>query len=524
MADYADQSLYPQPTNPLTNLENAVNVGGGVARNKLMQQELGANQGLQDLYANAPKDANGNIDQNYLQQNAGQAGIRAPEVIQAAQGAQVTAQQIQQQQLATQRSKMSMMAAAILPVVKPGATPSDVVSAINDLKQNSGGSFKDADFAPIFSGMAAHLANGGNISDYAQRLSGQLLAGGGDPAMGMKLLYGEPTAIHTGGGTTTGSQSPVTGAVSSSTYLPDTLPPTTPTKDSDPNSPTFGQTNYLGSAGPSVPTLTGAGAPASSPLAGAFKATGSSGAAPAAQPVAELAPGQQAMLGDAGKAAQTRVDNTIQTAAQSRVSQDVNQQVINLASNLKDNVGPAKTGWTSLVSKIADVPGLGDGMKAVLDKDPTDTGGQLQELQKYLLRSAQLRGQQLGLSGTDYQTSLMQHANPNDQQFPSTIKKLAQYNLALDAMEQGKANAMDTYPGAKTDPNANQKFENEFRNAINPNVYRAMISSPQERQELYSTMTPAQRQQMVLDRRKLATLGAIPSQLSNAYQPAAGTQ
>jgi hypothetical protein len=227
------------------------------------------------------------------------------------------------------------------------------------------------------------------------------------------------------------------------------------------------------------------------------------------------------MVQNAGTAAQARIDDTIKKAQDARVSQDVNQQVINLVSgDLKNSVGPSKTGWTSLIGKVADTPVLGAGMKAVMDKDPTDTAGQLQELQKFLLRSAQLRGAALGLSGTDYQTSLAQHSNPNDSQFVPTLKKLAQYNLALDMVDQGRANALNQYPGAKTSPPAQQKFENDFSNALNMNVYRAMIASPAERKELYASMTPQQLQQMVTDRRTLMSMGAIPKQLSNSYQPA----
>lgn len=498
-----DTSLYPKATNPLDNLSQAAQIGSLSLRNKLVQQELGANTGLQNLYQNAPKDAQGNIDQNYLQQNAGQAGIRAPEVIQAAQGAQLTGQQIVQQKLATQRAKMSMMAAAVAPIAKPGSSPSDFISSSNDLIQNSNGLITKADLMPTYVAMATHLANGGNTSEYAQKILGQMLVGGGDIDAGNKMLYGAPISTDTGGGTATGTQSQVTGAITNSSYLPKTLPPNTLSKDAD-----TGATYYTGSTTPSTPVQLGTSSTGTSTNANSGNG----------RVMAELPPGQQTMLSGAGTSAQGRVDQTIQGAEQSRVSQDVNQQIINLAGNLKDNIGPAKTGWTTLIGQIADTPVLGAGMKAVTDKDPTDTTGQLQELQKYLLRAAQLRGQQLGLSGTDYQASLAQHANPNDAQFPQTIQKLAKYNLALDLMDQGKANAMDQYPGAKTSPQANQQFENEFRNSLNPNVYRAMIASPDERKELYSSMTPQQRQQMVVDRRKLMSLGAIPQQLNSSYQ------
>ena len=511
-----DTSFYPKATNPLENLSQAVQIGGVAQRNQLLQQELGANQGIQQLYANAPTDASGNIDQNYLLKNAGQAGIRAPEIIQAAQGAQVTAQQISQQKFAAQRAKMSMMAAAVAPLAKPGSTPSDFVSSANDLIQNSNGLISKQDLLPIYGAMAAHLANGGNTSDYAQKTLGQLLIGGGDPKEGMALLNMNPISMHTGGGTTTGTQNPVTGAVTTSGYIPDTLPATTPVVDAS------GATHYVGGT---APTGASGGSAGASPLAGAFgttgAGTGTTGGGPA---MASLPPGTQAMLGNAGASAQKRVDDTIQTAQQARVSQDVNQQIVNLAGNLKDNVGPTKTGWTQLIGKIADTPVVGAGMKAVLDKDPADTNGQLQELQKYLLRSAQMRGQSLGLGGTDYQANLAQNASPHDTQFPKVIQNLAQYNLALDAIEQGKANALDQYPNAKTSPAANQQFENEFRNALNPNVFRALIASPQDRQALYASMTPQQRQQMVTDRRKLMSMGAIPEQLNNAFQPAAASQ
>ena len=526
MADYVDQSLYPQPTNPMDNLIRATELGGIASRNKLLQQEVGANAGLQSLYANAPKDANGNIDQNYLLQHAGQAGTRAPEVVQFAQGAQLTAQQIQQQQLATQRAKMSMMAAAVAPLAKPGSTPSDFISSSNDLIQNSNGMITKQDLMPIYGKFAEHLANtpdpdgkGDVTAKYAQQLFGQMVGAGGDMKTGMDLLYGAPTAVHTGGGTTTGTQNPVTGAVTPANYLPDTLPATQTTPD-----PVTGARNFIGGAGPSIPVPVGSSGAAGSPLAGAFKTNSPAAKAPGEamsgnSVMSELPPGTSAMLAAAGPSANDRVNQVLDGARQSRISQDVNQQIINLAGNLKDNVGPSKTGWTSLIGKIADMPVVGAPMKAVMDKDPADTTGQLQELQKYLLRAGQIQGQELGLSGTDMQTTLAQHSNPNDAQFPKTIQKLAAYNMALDMAKQGKANALIQNKAAQTDPVANRQFENDFANAVNPNVYRALIASPADRQELYSSLTKQQRQQMVTDFNKLHDMGAIPQQLVNSYQP-----
>lgn len=510
--DYTGSLPYPQPVNPLTNLGAVAGIANTVTSNKLRQLELQGEVGKAQLYNSAPRDASGSIDQNYILQNANQAGVLAPDVIQAAQGAQLTGQQVQQQQIATARSKASLMGASLLPVLKnPNATPADFVAALNTGKAASGGLLTDKDYAPIFQAMATNLVQGGSVHDHAQQIVGQSLAMGGDLDAGSKLIYGSPTALSTGGGTMTGTQNPTTGAITPGSYVPNTLPATTTQQVA--SGPNAGATTYVGQAGPPTVQPAGSVGSAASPLAGAFAPPGKDGSTGGGPVLAALPPGQQAMLGDAGKAAQKRVDDTIQGAQQARVSQDVNQQVVNLAKELGDNVGPVSTNVTSILGKLSDAPGIGPILKAVRDKDPADTAGQLMELQKYLLRSAQMRGDALGLGGTDYQTSLLQNANPHDTQFPQTIQKLAKYNMVLDNIQQGKANAMDQFPDAKTSPAANQDFENQMRNAMNPDVYRALLASPSERKELYANMSSQQKYQMVQDRRKLIALGAIPPQL-----------
>lgn len=220
MADYVNESLYPQSTNPLSNLSEVAGISNAVVSNKLHQQELQGQQGLSSLYANAPKDAQGNIDQNYLAQNAGRAGIKAPDIIEQAYRTQLTQQALQQQQIQTQKAKVSMMGASMLPVLKnPNATPTDMIAAMNDAQALSGGLISGKDYAPILRSMADNLTNAGPgqaaqtkaLHDHAQQLIGQSLAMGGDVEAGQKMLYGTPGPNLDTGSSIQPGVTPVTG-------------------------------------------------------------------------------------------------------------------------------------------------------------------------------------------------------------------------------------------------------------------------------------------------------------------------
>lgn len=514
-------NLQTSGSQPLNMLSSVAGVQNQLNQARLFQQEFAGRLALGKLYSAAPLDANGNPDQTWIQKNAGQAGIMAPEATQNALEAQAKQLSVQSQQLQNAKTRSSIAGAALMPLASnPNTSASDFLDATNDLVAK--GYFTADDQHQAIMGLASHLKTG-TPQSYAKGIVAKTLSMGGNPEYGMKILAGEPGTIDTGAAiqpvttdVTSGKVTPAGGAINKD------LPPTTQRWNPDTGQYEFGG----GSSNPSAPPAQAGGTPTQgptpTPLQGAFKPSSNTGhTASPGNPIAAPNPGSLTMMTAAGSEAQKRVDETISTARTAPISQDVNRQIISLADKLGSEgaIGPTRTDVTHLLGQIEDTPGLRSVMNLVRgsDKPANDAPGQLMELKKYLLRAAQTRASSLGL-GTDYQQGINVDANPNDKQFPEVIQKLAKYNLALDYVDQGRANALQGYPGATSDPKKQQEFEDKFRNALNVNVYRALLSSPSERHELYDSMTKTEKEQLPKDLRGLIKMNAIPDSLLRQAQ------
>lgn len=504
MAETVDTSSYGQGYNPM----NALQQGMGAMATALPivgQQAIG--NALQ--HATNP---DGTVDNNKLQAFMSQTPAGQMYTGQAMEmGNQITAQQLHNQlgKLDVAKQKIGWTTSAFAPLLnQPNLSKKDILNATSDIvAMSSDDNGKPAVSAYDALGLNEDPKIGTPLSvmpDDPQALNGwlkqrlsmaQALNGHLDNAY--QTIYARNPALaatqQVWNPQANGGRGAYVGNVNSS-------PASTQQREGNVNS------NPAQSAPPSGPTPEAPPASAQSlPLPGA---------APTNGPMLLAAPpGVEQNLNNLGDATSKRVTATIAAAQTAPVSQDINRQIIRIAGELGNGVGPVQSDVTSVMGKIADTPVLGPILKSIQgDKPATDAAGQLMELKKFLLRSAQTRSQAVG-AGTDYQTNLNVDANPNDKQFPQVIQQLAKYNMALDYVDQGKANAMQATQGAISDPAANEKFENSWRNGLDVNVYRGLLASPHERAQLYQGMSPSEKRQMAASYAKLKHMNAIPDSL-----------
>lgn len=490
-----DTSIYTN-NNPLQALSNGLSL------------QQGANQGLADLVPLQGQQAVGNallsatgpdgaIDQNAIRQNMAKTAVGrmyAPDAM--SKGLELQRSQLENtmKTLDTAKQKIGFATSAFTPLLNnPNLTKKDILAATADMVGNSTDSkgvaaisAKDAlgynENPKLGSPLSAVADNPQALNAWVKQRMSTAMAMNGQMDQAYKLLYVKHLALS----------------------------PETQTWN---NSSNGGRGGYIAN----VTAAPGSAQPPQvQPQQGSITPTQT-----AQQPqqasndvLLQAAPGVQANLENLGGEASKRVSETINGARNSPVSQDINKQAIKLASQLGPGaVGPTQSELTSLLGRVYDTPGFSQIANAVNGGKPaTDTAGKLMELKKYLLRAAQTRSQNLGL-GTDFQQGMNVDASPNDKQFPDVIQRLAKYNLALDYIDQGKASALESTPGAKTDPAANEKFENDFRNNLDVNVYRALLASPSERAEMYKDMNPTEKKQLAKSYAKLKQMNAIPENL-----------
>lgn len=517
-----DTSIYgnvQQQPNMLQQMSNTLGVANQFNQNKQFQQQFQARQGLGQAATAAIDPATGNFDPNAYAQ---QLSKNKKTAYMAAEGLQ-QGLQIQRDQLANQASGLSLRkqilnfeASGLTTLVNnPKMTKNDIHAALADTVVNS----MDQNGKPLIS-----AADAMNYIGPQKDPNGNVLAPGLDDLpenpqvlnnwVKKKLAMAQAASDH------------VDEAYKTLYSRNLALAPDQQVVSQDPSTGRPVMVANVNSGPPETPQAqTGAGVEpvqqgpvtpmkGESPLDGVFQGGQPQGQAPGGNNVQlSLPPGQQEMLGTTAGAAGGRVGTTIDQAKNSRVLQDIDQQTMQIASSLGSGVGPISTEITSVLGKLADAPIIGPLLKAAAQKDPSDTAAQLQILQKYLARRAQLGGQAAG-AGTDFTQGLNLEAQPHDKQFASVMEELARYNLALDMMNQGKAIAMQNYPKATSDPAANEAFENKFRNIGNVDVYRAMLTPPDKRQAMFAKMSNAEKHQMILDRRELMKMGAVPSQMT----------
>jgi hypothetical protein len=328
-----------------------------------------------------------------------------------------------------------------------------------------------------------------------------------------KAYLGTVEGVGTGGGTKLVQQPAYGGAPPKEIgYIPNTLQPTQPTVDSDPNSPNYGRETTMGVYGntpiqlPSAPAAGPASAPkaAAAPAApGVVPATNGapsrgkvpssakvvgddegvkSGVYPAptfnerfsaARPVTKLAPGEETAL----QGAATAYNDAMGAAG--KYAQRINplRQAIPLLEKMKDtDIGPTSERWNDIKSTAVT---LGAGKLAGIDPEKIKD---YNELKKYFTQYASQAAATLGPKTNDGLATAVT-SNPNVHMDKLSATELAKVALGIERMQQAAALEFnDLVQAGKAQPGTFNKFMLNWATKQDPRafVYDIMDKKGQE--------------------------------------------
>lgn len=513
--------FYPKPVDPLNKLSEAAGIRNAVTQNQLMQQEYQGNQGITSLYSDPQAhNPDGSLNSNYLIQNVGKAGIKAPEVTQQAQQQAIQGQILSREKLDT-AAKIHTTIAAGLPSIlndptvlnDPDKLQKAVLGVAADAYHASGGD-GDPPAAYLSRAMKAMQDPRGPEVGIREELA-QSQAQAGNIDAYKTLHYGTPSSLDLGQQIQPGV-TPVSGGFSPiGTPINKQLPTGTRVYNSKSQ-----QYEYVGAGGGSSPqnptqtpaqTQSGAapGAASIPDLSGAIDpskatpATVSSGA-PASPPL-----GAEEYASTTAGAAGDRYSQTIAEAKDAPLLIDAMKNVRSLS---KEGVstGPGQDWQNHVLGVFANsplldsIPGLKDAVAGA-----KDNVSKFQEIQKYLYQNSLRLGGALG-NPTDSRTEAAAHASPSDANFPASLQELAAYNIGQYSALMGKANAQDKVLGPNGGtPQQQASFENQWRNAYDPEIFRLQTADPEDHKAMIDALTPAEAKSLREKRAQLKAMGAL---------------
>ena len=475
MAQTVDTSMYNNIQNPLTNLGQTINTAKDITAQNLLNQELQGRTGMAQLYANAPRDASGQIDANFLTQNAGRAGIMAPEVAKGAVDLSRVQQQLTQEKLKTAIDTNNYAASGLLSVLNDPSIFDKNGNLINESGLNkslahisagtvavSGGSYSPQqaanDWADVINSnnprqaMMQHLAT-------AQARSGQFKDA-------YHTLYAQNPALEA-------NQT---------------------VKDTDPNSPTYGQDVLNAKPAPAQPQFGNGQAPAQDqqPNQGGGQPQGSQQPSPREASFVPPTAGQQPQ--NNGKIATSMPPNfgpeleAGRDEANAFIAQGNN--AIKLEPSLKqvmqlaDAGGPNQEKFNKISGVLKDTP-LGQ----LFDVD-TKPQVKFELLNKF---ASDVSGQNMSSNARNQlESSVQALSNPNSSQFPGALRAVSKFLLART--EEAKAHADYLTPVA-----ANAKSPADYLNAqqawrdhYDQNLFEMPYMNEDEKRNLIGSMSDSE--------------------------------
>lgn len=493
MADGVDTSIYnnlqTSGANPLNMLSQVAGVQNQLNQARLFQQEFQGRLAVGKLYNQAPLDANGNPDQDWIVKNAGQAGIMAPEVTQQAYQAQAAQQALQGQQMQNAKTRSSIAGAALMPLASnPNASASDFLDATNDLV--SKGYFTTEDQHQVIMGLASHLKTGSPQS-YAKGIVAKTLAMGGNPEYGQKLLTGEPTTIQTNAGIQPGTRDITSGAFKpAGDQIPLGKPPTTPVYVGNSARPQFSgdlpQSNPFQNAG--NPQGGGTSTPPSqgqvvAPVAGGTTPSGVSTApgptnkGPAPQTDSNVYAAPPPAFAEELKPALDRTNEVIERGNNAIKLVPSLQGVLKYA----DSGGPAQETQNKILGLLKDSP-----LGKVFDTN-TDPQARFEILNKF---ASDVSGQNMSSNArNELESSVQALSNPNATQFPQALRTVSKFLLGRTAAAKAQADYMSPLA---SNPNVQPAdiigAEKDWRQNYDQNIFEMPYMNPDERKNLIGKM------------------------------------
>lgn len=258
-----------------------------------------------------------------------------------------------------------------------------------------------------------------------------------------QAYLGQTQGISTGGGTKFVGAPAFGGTPQDRGYVPNTLQPTTPSINTDQNSPQFGRESPMGVygnppiSGPSLPAANGAPAravvPSTKSVVGDQEAQDRGLYPPQVKPVTKLAPGEaEAMQGSA-----TAYNDAMLAGA--KYSQRVNplRQAIPILEKMKETeIGPTSERWNDIKSTAVT---LGAGTLAGIDPEKIKN---YNELKKYFSQYTSQAAATLGPKTNDGLATAVT-SNPNVHMDKMSATDLSKMALGAERMQQAGAHEFD---------------------------------------------------------------------------------
>jgi hypothetical protein len=212
----------------------------------------------------------------------------------------------------------------------------------------------------------------------------------------------------------------------------------------------------------------------------------------------ELPQGQGDFMKNQATEAGKRYAETIEVARDAPTRINVLDNIINL-SNSGVQTGPNAAWWNRVKGSAAYfLPG---DKKNISD---------FQEMQKFMVQSGMRAWAAAGGTGTDAQLEQAMHANPNDAMFPHALQTVSKWIKAGETAAIGKANAQDRYLQLNGNtPQAQNNFEQVWRNSYDPRVFQLQGMVPQEQMAFVKGLSPADAGALLQKRQAMKGLGAI---------------
>lgn len=521
MTEIDTSSYNTQPSNSINQIVAMIQAKGGMQQNQLRNMDIQGQQGLADLYKNAPKDADGNPDTNYIIQNAGQAGVHANTAIQGALAVQDKKIAIARNLAGLNVDKLTQgkatndaIVSGTVPMVQDLQTDIQKGSYDPDAYRKK---FIDAGLNVINASMGAdgmpavtpqHILASMNSLNFDNPLElqkalinkqSQAQAWDGHIQDALALKAGSPGTAEIGGMTQPTTRSLYSNEVTPSgpviptgtsfqgtkaDFNTNAVPPTNPFNYSNPNNPN----NPNNAAANSSQPMPSGGKPAMPGVPGSAVQSapitappGNVSAAHTATSQASLPvppPGYQSNL-DAGM---TRVNEAIQHA----------NDVTPLAAPLKgvlqlaDSGGPNQALYAKMEGALSDGP-----LKGLMDPAVKDVT-KFEILNKM---ASDVVGQNMGANAsTDIGRSVQALSNPNSSQFPGALRTVAKFLLARTDSAKAYGDYLSPLVGDKdVSPSKIVSAESQWRNNYDQNLFELPYMNDDERKNLIGGMAPKER-------------------------------
>lgn len=522
MAEIDTSSYNTNPPSGINQLEGMVNLKAGLQNNQIRGLDLQGQQGLAALYQNAPKDADGNPDTNYIIQNSSQAGVHAPAAIQGALAIQNSKLQVQQNLLKLSGDQLNLgknindaIVSTTAPMVKDISDqmrngtydPDKMRKAVVDAGLNVVAASMGPDGKPVVTPQSIASMLGSLPFDDPMALQKALVnkqsqaqAWDGHIQDALTLKRGETSQQQVGPGTQnintslyTGEAAPAGPVVPTGTsfmggktqYNTAAVAPSNPFSPQNPNNPN----NAVAPSNPGKPNVPG------SPGTSIQGAPTSQAPTTTEQPLPQMPPGYDQNL----HSGLDRANEAIQHANDVTPLAAPLKGVIQLA----DAGGPKEALYNNFKGALADNPILG----GLFDKDKSDVV-KYEILSKF---ASDVTGQNMSSNAKNQIESAVQGlSNPNSAQFPQAIRTIGKFLLARTDAAKAYGNAMSAVVG---DPNVSPSkitaTEKDWRDHYDQNLYELPYMTADEKQNLIGGMSTPERKKFIQNGRFLAQQGLL---------------